>query len=126
MMDAASEWLIEANDLVRVYGDGEEIRALDGVDLRVKHGELLAVMGPSGSGKSTLLNVLGALDKPTRGSVFIDGQDMAEIENKAAFRANTVGFIFQLHNLLPTLTALENLEVPMVGRTSCRCSRTGE
>jgi ABC-type lipoprotein export system ATPase subunit len=123
MMDAASEWLIEANDLVRVYGDGEEIRALDGVDLRVKHGELLAVMGPSGSGKSTLLNVLGALDKPTRGSVFIDGQDMAEIENKAAFRANTVGFIFQLHNLLPTLTALENLEVPMVGRLTAAESR---
>ncbi|MEA1978854.1 MAG: ABC transporter ATP-binding protein, partial [Chloroflexota bacterium] len=122
-MDAASEWLIEANDLVRVYGDGEEIRALDGVDLRVKHGELLAIMGPSGSGKSTLLNVLGALDKPTRGSVFIDGQDMAEIENKASFRANTVGFIFQLHNLLPTLTALENLEVPMVGRLTAAESR---
>ncbi len=122
-MDAASEWLIEANDLVRVYGDGEEIRALDGVDLRVKHGELLAIMGPSGSGKSTLLNVLGALDKPTRGSVFIGGQDMAKIENKAAFRANTVGFIFQLHNLLPTLTALENLEVPMVGRLTAAESR---
>ncbi len=122
-MDAASEWLIEANDLVRVYGDGEEIRALDGVDFRVKHGELLAIMGPSGSGKSTLLNVLGALDKPTRGSVFIDGQDMAKIENKAAFRANTVGFIFQLHNLLPTLTALENLEVPMVGRLTASESR---
>ena len=85
MLDAASEWLIEANDLMRVYGDGEEIRALDGVDLRVKHGELLAIMGPSGSGKSTLLNVLGALDKPTRGLVFIDGQDMAKIENKDAF-----------------------------------------
>ena len=122
-MDAASEWLIEANDLVRVYGDGEEIRALDGVDLRVKHGELLAIMGPSGSGKSTLLNVLGALDKPTRGSVFIGGQYMATIENKDAFRANTVGFIFQLHNLLPTLTALENLEVPMVGRLTAAESR---
>ncbi|MFA9403519.1 MAG: ABC transporter ATP-binding protein [Anaerolineales bacterium] len=122
-MDAAKEWLIEANDLVRVYGDGEEIRALDGVDLQVKHGELLAIMGPSGSGKSTLLNVLGALDKPTRGSFFIGGQDMAKIENKAAFRANTVGFIFQLHNLLPTLTALENLEVPMVGRLTASESR---
>ena len=115
-MDAAREWLIEANDLGRVYGNGEEIRALDGVDLRVKHGELLAIMGPSGSGKSTLLNVLGALDKPTKGSVFIGGQDVSKIENKASFRANTVGFIFQLHNLLPTLTALENLEVPMAGR----------
>jgi len=115
-MDAAREWLIEANDLGRVYGNGEEIRALDGVDLRVKHGELLAIMGPSGSGKSTLLNVLGALDKPTKGSVFIGGQDVSKIENKASCRANTVGFIFQLHNLLPTLTALENLEVPMAGR----------
>jgi ABC-type lipoprotein export system ATPase subunit len=123
MMDAANEWLIEANDLVRVYGDGEEIRALDGVDLRVKHGELLAIMGPSGSGKSTLLNVLGALDKPTRGTIFIGGQDLAKIENKAAFRANTVGFIFQLHNLLPTLTALENLEVPMVGRLTAAESK---
>ncbi len=122
-MDAANEWLIEANDLVRVYGDGEEIRALDGVDLRVKHGELLAIMGPSGSGKSTLLNVLGALDKPTRGTIFIGGQDLAKIENKAAFRANTVGFIFQLHNLLPTLTALENLEVPMVGRLTAAESK---
>lgn len=81
MRDDDKDWLIEANDLVRVYGDGEEIRALDGVDLRVRHGELLAIMGPSGSGKSTLLNVLGALDKPTRRSVFIGGPDIANIEN---------------------------------------------
>jgi ABC-type lipoprotein export system ATPase subunit len=123
MMNADQEWLIKANDIVRVYGDGEEIHALDGVDLRVKNGELLAIMGPSGSGKSTLLNILGALDKPTRGAVFIGGQDVSKIENKAAFRANTVGFIFQLHNLLPTLTALENLEVPMAGRLTSSESR---
>jgi len=123
MMDAAREWLIEANDVMRIYGDGEEIRALSGVDLRIKHGELIAIMGPSGSGKSTLLNILGTLDKPTRGSVFIGGQDVSKIKNKAAFRANTVGFIFQLHNLLPTLTALENLEVPMAGRLAASESR---
>jgi len=66
-MDAVRGWLIQVDDLVRLYGDGEEIRALEGVDLRVKHGELLAIMGPSDGGKNTLLNVLGALDKPTRG-----------------------------------------------------------
>ncbi len=70
-MESAREWLLEANDLTRVYSDGEEIRVLDRVDLWVKHGELIAIMGPSGSSKSTLLNVLGALDKPTRGLVFI-------------------------------------------------------
>lgn len=80
-MDDARGWLIEVDDLMRVYGDGEEIRALEGVDLRIKHGELLAILGLSGGVKSTLLNVLGALDKPTRWSVFIGGQDIANIEN---------------------------------------------
>jgi len=107
--------LIETRSLTRIYGDGEEIHALDGVDLVVKQGELVTVMGPSGSGKSTLLNMLGALDKPTRGQVFIDGQDLAKIRNKDKFRAKTVGFVFQLHNLIPTLTARENIEVPMMG-----------
>lgn len=108
-------WLIETQDLTRIYGDGEEIRALDGVNLRIARGEFIAVMGPSGSGKSTLLNIIGALDKPTSGKVFIDGQDLAKIRNKDGFRAKTVGFVFQLHNLIPTLTARENVEVPMVG-----------
>jgi ABC-type lipoprotein export system ATPase subunit len=113
---ADTDWLIEAEQLVRVYGDGAEVRALDGVDLRVRRGELLAVMGPSGSGKSTLLNVLGALDRPTSGKVFVNGTDLALIEDEDAFRSTTVGFVFQLHNLLPTLTARENVEVPMLGR----------
>ncbi len=110
------DWLIEAQGVVRVYGDGAEVRALDGVDLRVARGELLAVMGPSGSGKSTLLNVLGALDRPTSGRILVNGVDLAEIEDEDAFRAHTVGFVFQLHNLLPTLTALENVEIPMLGK----------
>jgi len=107
--------LVETRDLTRVYGDGEEIRALDGVSVKISRGELVTVMGPSGSGKSTLLNMIGALDKPTSGSVLIDGQDLADIRNKDAFRAKTVGFVFQLHNLIPTLTARENVEVPMMG-----------
>jgi ABC-type lipoprotein export system ATPase subunit len=75
-------------------------------------------MGPSGSGKSTLLNMIGALDAPTLGQVFVAGEDLAQLENVDEFRAETVGFIFQLHNLLPTLTAQENVEVPMMGQRS--------
>jgi ABC-type lipoprotein export system ATPase subunit len=111
-------WLVETRDLTRIYGDGEEIRALDGVNLLVSKGELVTVMGPSGSGKSTLLNMIGALDTPTRGQVLVKGQDVAKIRNKDEFRAQTVGFMFQLHNLLPTLTARENIEVPMTGYLS--------
>jgi len=116
-------WLVEANDLVRVYGDGAAIRALDGVDLKVARGELVAVMGPSGSGKSTLLNVLGALDKPTSGRVVVDGQDLSSLKNEDEFRSSTVGFVFQLHNLLPTMTALENVEVPMQVRLEAPARR---
>ena len=114
-MNTDSEYLVETRDLTRIYGDGEEIRALDGVNLKVTHGELVTVMGPSGSGKSTLLNMIGALDKPTSGQVLINGEDLAQIRNKDEFRAKTVGFMFQLHNLIPTLTAKENVEVPMMG-----------
>ena len=114
-MSTETKWIIETQDLNRVYGDGEQIHALDQVNLHISAGELVAVMGPSGSGKSTLLNVIGALDRPTSGKVYIDGQDLAKIRNKDKFRARTVGFVFQLHNLLPTLSALENVEVPMMG-----------
>jgi len=122
-MAELTDWIVETNDLTRIYGDGEAIRALDGVTMRVGRGELVAVMGPSGSGKSTLLNIIGALDKPTSGQVFVDGQDMAKIRNKDKFRAKTVGFMFQLHNLLPTLTACENVEVPMMGYMGKRLRR---
>jgi ABC-type lipoprotein export system ATPase subunit len=122
-MAESTDWIVETNELTRIYGDGEAIRALDGVTMRVRRGELVAVMGPSGSGKSTLLNIIGALDKPTSGQVFVNGQDMAKIRNKDKFRAKTVGFMFQLHNLLPTMTACENVEVPMMGYMGKRLRR---
>ena len=127
-MNTSSEYLVETRNLTRIYGDGEEIRALDGVNLKVTHGELVTVMGPSGSGKSTLLNMIGALDKPTSGQVLINGEDLAQIRNKDEFRAKTVGFMFQLHNLIPTLTSKENVEVPMMGHLGMfeRRKRSGE
>jgi ABC-type lipoprotein export system ATPase subunit len=115
-MSESQEVLVETRDLTRIYGAGEQlIYALDQVNLRLHRGDLVAVMGPSGSGKSTLLNLLGALDAPTSGQVLINGQDMAAVKNLDAFRAKTVGFVFQLHNLIPTLTAQENVEIPMMG-----------
>ena len=114
IMDA---YLIRATNLTRVYGSDETaIRALDGVNLTVQPGEFLAVMGPSGCGKSTLLNMIGALDQPTSGEVWVAGENLAKLRSVDEFRAKTVGFVFQLHNLLPTLTARENVEVPMQGQ----------
>ena len=108
-----NEIIVETRDLTKIYGDGEEIRALDGVNLTVKRGEFLSVMGPSGSGKSTLLYVLGALARPTHGQILIDGQELTKVKDLDRFRNETIGFIFQLHNLIPTMTALENVEVPL-------------
>jgi len=115
--------LIETRTLTKIYGDGEQVRALDGVDITIRQGEMVTVMGPSGSGKSTLLNMLGGLDLPSSGQVLIDGQDLAEVRSLDRFRAQTVGFVFQLHNLLPTLTARENVEVPMRGQPIRRRAR---
>jgi len=119
-----NNYLVETHELTRIYGDGEEIRALDGINFTVNHGEFVSVMGPSGSGKSTLLNMIGALDKPTSGKVLIDGEDLSIIKNIDEFRARKVGFVFQLHNLIPTLTAKENVEIPMVGQIKRRIRQT--
>ncbi len=108
-----NDTIVETRELVKIYGDGEEIRALDRVNLTVRRGEFVSVMGPSGSGKSTLLYVMGALARPTSGQVLINGQDLAKVKNLDRFRNETMGFIFQLHNLIPTMTALENVEVPL-------------
>jgi putative ABC transport system ATP-binding protein len=114
MMD--NKVVVEVKDLLKVYGDGHKIHALDNVSFAVRAGEFVSVMGPSGSGKSTLLNMLGALDRPTSGKVVINGQDMTRLRDVDSFRAKTVGFVFQLHNLIPTLSSVENVEVPMQGQ----------
>jgi putative ABC transport system ATP-binding protein len=102
--------------------DGGRIRALDEVSLEVEAGELVSLTGPSGSGKSTLLNLIGALDRPDSGSISVDGIAVDE-RDAADYRAGTVGFVFQFHNLIPTLTALENVQVPMLGRGLTRAER---
>jgi len=117
------DWIVFARELVKVYGDGAEVRALNGLTMTVERGKFVAVMGPSGSGKSTLLHILGALDRPTSGEVWVNGQNLARIRDLDTFRARTVGFVFQLHNLIPTLTARENVEVPMMGQPVGRRER---
>jgi len=118
-----TDYVIETRDLVKVYGDGAQVRALDGIDLGIAPGEFVTVMGPSGSGKSTLLNMLGALDRPSEGTVLVGGEDLQQVRDLDTFRARQVGFIFQLHNLIPTLTARENVEVPMMGQPIGRGKR---
>jgi len=108
-----NETIVETRELTKIYGDGAEVRALDGMSLRIGRGEFVSVMGPSGSGKSTLLHLIGALDRPSSGQVIVAGQDLARVKNLDRFRSQTVGFVFQLHNLIPTLTALENVEIPL-------------
>lgn len=109
--------LIRTENLTKSYGSGvNAVHALDQVTLSVQVGEFVAIMGPSGCGKSTLLNMIGALDQPTSGTVWVAGEDLAKLKNVDRFRAQTIGFIFQLHNLLPTMTARENVEIPMIGQ----------
>ena len=103
---------------VRKSFEGGRIRALEDVSLSLERGELVALTGPSGCGKSTLLNLIGALDRPDAGEIEVGGQDVTRLDDPAAFRAEVVGFVFQFHNLIATLTALENVQVPMLGRRS--------
>jgi len=109
--------IICARGVKRIYYlEGEEVQALRGVDLDVRRGEYLSIMGPSGSGKSTLFNMVGGLDRPTAGEILLDGEDIARLsERKLAWlRCHRIGYIFQSFNLLPTLTALENVTMPLI------------
>lgn len=109
--------ILLTKDLCKVYGKGETaVHALKSVDISVEPGEFVAVTGASGSGKSTLLHMLGAVDLPTSGKVFIDGMDVFKNKEKelAAFRRRKIGFIFQFYNLIPVLTAEENIKVPLL------------
>jgi putative ABC transport system ATP-binding protein len=108
----APEIFIEARDLTRQFDEGR-IQALGGVSFTIRTGEFVAVIGPSGSGKTTLLQILGALDVPTSGEIRFRGQSLRAQRDLSRFRARTIGFIFQSFHLLPTLTALENVQVPM-------------
>ena len=106
--------MIEIHDLKKVYHVGEvDVNALRGVDLSVKRGEFVCVVGPSGSGKSTLFHILGGLTPPTSGEIHIDGRDLLKMTDaeRTNLRKRTVGFVFQKYNLLPTLTAEENIEI---------------
>ena len=108
--------IASAHDLVKVYGAGAtSVRALDGVDVDLARGELTAIMGPSGSGKSTLMHCLAGLDRPTSGTVVVDGQTVSSMSERklTALRRTRIGFVFQAYNLVPTLTALENITLPL-------------
>lgn len=109
--------MIEVIDLKKYYRMGTIlVKALNGIDLKIEDGEFMSIMGPSGSGKSTLLNILGALDKPTSGTVFFDGINLARVDESVLYelRRKKVGFVFQSFNLIPTLSALENVLIPLV------------
>ena len=104
--------IIEIHDLKKSYDDGK-IKALNGLNLEVKKGEFLSIMGPSGSGKSTLLNMIGALDVADEGTIKVAGIDLMNTKELNEFRSQEIGFVFQMHNLIPNLTVLENVEIPM-------------
>lgn len=104
--------MIQVRDLTKYYDNGQ-VKALNGLRLSIAQGSICAIMGPSASGKSTLLNLIGSLDEPTSGEVIIDGTPINIHQPLDRYRHHYIGFIFQLHNLLPTLTLLENVELPM-------------
>ncbi len=113
-----SDFAVELTDVKKTYqGD---VKAVRGVNLRVRIGEMLAIMGKSGSGKSTLMNLIGSLDRPDSGTIKVFDHDIAKIRSLAAFRRREVGFVFQLHCLLPHMTLLDNVAVAMIGERDAK------
>jgi putative ABC transport system ATP-binding protein len=111
-----SKTIVKTVGLTKVYRRGKvDVPALNGIDLKIVNGDIICITGPSGSGKTTLLNLIGGLDRPTQGTVFVDNVDLVNLSSKqlADYRLQKIGFIFQFYNLLPVLTALENVEVPL-------------
>ncbi len=108
--------ILETRDLKKYYGSGEtQVRALDGVDLKVESGEFVAIVGTSGSGKSTLLHMLGGLDRPSSGSVLVNGREIFSLKDEelTIFRRRKIGFVFQSYNLVPVLSVYENIVLPV-------------
>src|SRR3954471_24356466 len=119
----ASPFVFEAAGLVKEYDDGQ-VRALRGVDFQIRDGEFVVIVGPSGSGKTTLLQMLGALDEPSSGTLTYRGKSLVDLRDAAKYRAQEIGFIFQSFHLLPTFTAIENVQIPMFEDRQPRSSRT--
>jgi ABC-type lipoprotein export system ATPase subunit len=113
---------VQVEGLRKSY-DGGTVIALDGLDLTVHQGEIVAIMGPSGSGKSTLLHLLAALDRPDSGRLSVEGTDLTHLRHPDRYRQRVVGLVFQLHNLLPHLTSLQNVEIPMMGTGRSRAEQ---
>jgi lipoprotein-releasing system ATP-binding protein len=111
-----SDDIIVLKDLSKIYGNGVEVRALDGINLTIETGEFVAIVGPSGSGKSTLLNMIGLLDTPSSGQIFLKGINVsrASTRERAHLRNRELGFVFQYHHLIPEFSALENVMMPML------------
>jgi len=118
--------IIELRNVWKTYLMGEvKVNALRGLNLKVKNGEFLSIMGPSGSGKSTAMNMIGALDIPTKGTILLEGQDISQLTESdlAQIRGRKIGFVFQQFNLIPTLSALENIMLPMIFQNIPRYER---
>jgi len=112
-----SEYVIDIDSLTKIYQTGKtDFKALNTVTMKIRKGDFVAIMGPSGSGKSTLMNIIGCLDRPTSGTVIIDGENISLVSDNelAEIRGRKIGFIFQKFNLISTMTALKNIELPMV------------
>jgi len=111
------EYVIEIKSLTKIYKTGKtDFKALSNVDLKIRKGDFVAIMGPSGSGKSTLMNIIGCLDRPTSGTIIIDGENISTVGDNqlAIIRGRKIGFIFQKFNLMPSMNALKNVALPMV------------